>query len=144
MCVYQYACTSNIKCHTTQDLNVITQHSCWGKNCTGCWGREGKWEVNGKFFRGVGHITSPISNQSRRGKKERAVDGKGLTKFLNFTWQGYILYISLLIVYLAVPGDGSPEAEDLPGQQPPHQTGAVGGLSVAGDSNVNELNITSV
>merc|ERR1719391_1152591 len=38
-----------------------------------------------------------------------------------------------------VPGDGSPEPEDLPGQEPPHQTDAVGGLVVARDGNVHKL-----
>jgi hypothetical protein len=41
--------------------------------------------------------------------------------------------------YRHIPGDGSPEPEDLPGQEPPHEADAVRRLVVARDGDVDEL-----
>merc|ERR1712243_510152 len=38
-----------------------------------------------------------------------------------------------------IPGDGTPEPENLPGQEPPHETDGWRRLVVAGNSHVNEL-----
>jgi hypothetical protein len=41
--------------------------------------------------------------------------------------------------YRHIPGDGSPEPENLPGQEPPHEADAVRRLVVARDGDVDEL-----
>jgi hypothetical protein len=41
--------------------------------------------------------------------------------------------------YRHIPGDGSPEPEDLPGQEPPHEADAVRRLVVARDGDVDKL-----
>ena len=40
---------------------------------------------------------------------------------------------------ISLPGNDSSEPEDLSGEHPEHETNAVGGLVVAGDSDVNKL-----
>ena len=43
----------------------------------------------------------------------------------------------------SLPGDNASEPEDLSGEHPEHETNAVGGLVVTGDSNINKLKLFS-
>ena len=59
--------------------------------------------------------------------------------FTHIHLQVYNFFLIYMDAHRHVPGDGSPEPEDLPGQEPLYQPDAVGGLVSAWDGNVHEL-----